>query len=369
LPTAGFRFVNPPNPVYKWFKHNASIPIEVTRNSHDITRRSMIRISAFAVAAIAAAPVANGWELVQVDGRDYVTMESVKQFYHFDTMTRDGDSVKLENRSVVMKLKVGQQDCFMNNVKFVFSYKVECSGSKVLVSRIDLAKLIDPVLRPNYIAGAGNFRTVILDPGHGGKDAGATNSIGTEAAYNILLANKLKPLLEQRGFKVLLTRDSNRYLTLQERVDIANRIKDQSIFISLHFNAGGRNAYGIETFTLSPKGVAHYGRDLRTGDFQDRTGNSQDSANIALATAIHGSVLRRLGTNTFDRGIKRARFSVLTGVKHPAILFEGGFMSHPREARLIHNEAYQNALANGIVDAVLKYRYAVSGTARAGARQ
>jgi len=323
----------------------------------------------FVFAALTAAPLVHAWEVVKLNGRDYVTLQSVKQFYRFDSLTRDGNSAKLENRSVVLKVKVGQQDCFMNNVKFVFSYKVEAQGSKVLISRIDLSKLIDPVLRPNYIGGAGNFRTVILDPGHGGKDPGATNSIGTEAGYNMLLAKKLKPLLEQRGFKVMLTRTSNRYLTLQQRVNIANRITEQAIFVSLHFNAGGRHAYGIETFTLSPKGVAHYGRGLRTSDFQARTGNTQDSANIALATAIHGSVLRRLGTNTFDRGIKRARYSVLTGVKHPAILFEGGFMSHPREARLIHNPAYQNALANGISDAVLKYRYAVSGGARAGARQ
>jgi len=90
-----------------------------------------------------------------------------------------------------------------------------------------------------------------------------------------------------------------------------------------------------------------------------RTGNQHDSANIALATSVHGSLLRRLQKHTFDRGIKRARFSVLSGVRHPAILMEGGFMSHPHEARLIDNDAYQNALANGIVDAVIKYRYAV----------
>jgi len=74
---------------------------------------------------------------------------------------------------------------------------------------------------------------------------------------------------------------------------------------------------------------------------------------------VHGSVLRRLGNNTLDRGIKRARFSVLSGVKHPAVLFEGGFMSHPHEARLIANESYQSALAQGMVDAIARYRFAV----------
>ncbi len=327
--------------------------------------RCWARVGLVLVAAcLASAPVARGaWEVVKFDGRDYVTVNSMRTFYRFDKMTRSGESVVLENKAVEMRLRVGQQECLMNNVKFVFSYKVEEVGDKVLVSRVDLAKLVDPVLRPNYIKDAGAFRVVILDAGHGGKDAGATNPYGTEATYNMIVARKLKPLLEAKGFKVLMTRQSDEYLTLQERVDIANRVTEGAIFIAIHFNCGGRAARGIETFTLSPQGIAHYGRGLQASDFQERSGNHQDSANIALATAVHGSVLRRLGENSFDRGIKRARYSVLTGVKHPAILLEGGFMSHPYEARLIHNEAYQNALANGVCDAVIKYRLAVGGAA------
>jgi len=69
---------------------------------------------------------------------------------------------------------------------------------------------------------------------------------------------------------------------------------------------------------------------------------------------------RRLGKNTFDRGIKRARFSVLTGVRHPSILVECGFMTHSYEARLIHTEAYRTAVTNGIAEAVERYRTAVT---------
>ena len=92
----------------------------------------------------------------------------------------------------------------------------------------------------------------------------------------------------------------------------------------------------------------------------ERAGNEHDSANMALATSAHGSVLRSLGNNTFDRGIKRARYTVLSGITHPAILLEGGFLTHPNEARLIHNEKYQAALAGGIATAVDKYRVAVT---------
>lgn len=309
---------------------------------------------------VKAAEASNGWDIAKIDGREYVSVESIKKFYNFTKLSRSGGSVVLENAKVEMKLKVGGNECLMNNVKFVFSHEIATSGDKVYISRVDLSKLIDPVLRPNFIKNAGDFRTVILDPGHGGKDPGATNPYGTEANYNVKVAGIVKKQLEAKGFKVVMTRDSNLYLSLQERVDFANSVKENAIYVSIHFNSGGRSARGIETFTLSPPGVPHYDHSFKAADLQTRAGNEHDSANIALATSVHGSILRRLGKNTLDRGIKRARFSVLSGVTHPAILLEGGFMSHPYEARLIENVAYQTAVATGIVDAIGKYRFAVS---------
>ncbi len=339
------------------------------------TVRTLARLFRLCFAAVilaggAATPAyaQGGWDVSKIDGRDYVTVENIKRFYAFDKLVRSGNHITLVNRKYEMKLRIGSHECLMNNVKFVFSEPVVAKGANAMVSRLDLAKLIDPVLRPNYIPTAGNFRTVIIDAGHGGKDPGATNALGTEAGYNLKVAGILKGMLENAGYKVVMTRQSDRYLSLQQRVDLANAVREPAIFISIHFNAGGRNARGIETFTLSPPGVSHYGRGLVAGDMQARAGNQHDSANIALATAVHGYVLRGVneglkkggGATCFDRGIKRARFSVLSGVRHPAILFEGGFMSHPYEARLIHNESYQRTIAKGIVDAIKVYRSAVT---------
>lgn len=323
--------------------------------------------------ARAAAPAA-GWETTKIDGHEYVSLDSVKRFYNFTEMSRSGNTVKLKrgvtfpdpakeklnkNKELVVEFKIGGHDCFMNDVKFVFSDSIATVGDKVYVSRMDLSKLIDPVLRPSFIQNSGDVRTVILDPGHGGKDPGATNPFGTEAEYNLTVANLVKSQLQMKGYKVVMTRNSNVYLSLQERVELANAIKDNALYISIHFNSGGRAARGIETFTLSPPGVSHYGSDFKASDNQTRAGNEHDSANIALATAVHGSILRHLGKATFDRGIKRARFSVLSGVSHPAILLEGGFLSHPHEARMIENPAYQKAVANGVVFAIEKYRLVV----------
>lgn len=326
------------------------------------------------------------WDIRKLNGEDYVSVDNIKQFYHFAKLSRKGSEITLESFSkvgkkggeatlgtplVVMRLNVGSPECTMNRVKFVFSKPVAEIDGKPFVSRTDLAKLIDPVLRPDFIKNAGNFRTVILDPGHGGKDPGATNPYGTEADYNLKVANlvraeimKLPP--PHNNIRVVMTRTSDKYLSLQERVNLANSVPEDAIFISLHFNSGGRAAHGIETFTLSPPGVAHYGRDLIAADALSRAGNQHDSANVALATATHGMVVRSLGEkNTFDRGIKRARYTVLSGVRHPAILLEGGFMSHPYEARLIHKPEYQAALARGVATAVAKYRNAVTSRVKA----
>lgn len=314
-----------------------------------------------------SAPPASGWETTKIDGRDYVSVDSIKRFYGFDRIARSGGSIVLvrgnekvnKNKMLAVNFRIGGNECLMNDVKFVFSHTIATVGDKVYVSRVDLAKLIDPVLRPSFIRNAGNFQTVILDPGHGGKDPGATNSLGTEAGYNLKVANLVREQLQKQNYRVVMTRTTNEYLSLQQRVDFANAVKQDAIFISIHFNSGGRSARGVETFTLSPPGVSHYGREFKAADNQMRAGNEHDSANIALATAVHGWSLRQLGKNTLDRGIKRARFSVLSGVRHPAILLEGGFMTHPYEARLIDKAEYQKALADGIVYAIGRYRKVV----------
>ena len=322
-------------------------------------------VAASVLIASPAAQAAGFWDVKKVGDDDYVSTESIKQFpgYKFKTITRKGNVITLESpgdKGVVIKLTIGSAECTMNRVKFVFSKPVVEISSKAYISTTDLSKLVDPVLRPNFIKNAGNFQTVVLDPGHGGKDPGATNSYGTEAGYNLQVANLVSAELAKLGFRVVMTRTSDRYLTLQERVDAANSVKGDAIFISIHFNSGGQSARGIETFTLSPPGVAHYGRGVVAADSLLRTGNEHDSANVALATATHGMVTRSLGVYTFDRGIKRARYTVLSGVRHPAILLEGGFMTHPYEAKLIQNPEYQARLARGVAAAVKKYQIAVT---------
>ncbi|GHC56443.1 N-acetylmuramoyl-L-alanine amidase family protein [Roseibacillus persicicus] len=300
------------------------------------------------------------WENVVVGKENYVTVRSIQKFYGFSTMRTSGSKLILEKKEIRVEFLVGQQDVWMNKIKFVFSFPVKRSGNRYLVHRIDLVKLLDPVMRPYNVGGRGPSRidTVIIDPGHGGHDPGTVSPHGNgkEKDHALALARKLSLQLRKRGFKVGLTRDKDRYLTLQQRVDYANRFPN-AIFISLHFNSGGGGrAQGIETFTLSPKGVAHYGRGLKASDYQEKPGNNNDSANVALATAVHSNVIK--ATQRTDRGIRRARYSVISGVKHPAILLEGGFLSNRTEGSYIARSDYQDRLAFSIAEAVVKYKMA-----------
>ena len=317
------------------------------------------------------------WETIKYKGKDHVTLRSVKSFYYFDKITY-GKSIVLYRSSkiqqgkktveVEIQFRPNSHSCVMNGVLFVLSNPIVKSNERYLISRTDLVKLVDPVLRPSHIRSAKPFRTVVLDAGHGGKDSGALGFYKVhEKDYALRVARMVRDQLQKLGYRVVMTRDSDVFVSLGNRVRIANKYPD-AIFISIHFNAGGnKQASGIETFTISPVGVPHMGRGVRKGDFRMVPGNITDSASIALATAVHSRSLLYLNESKYgnnfkiaDRGIKRARFSVLTGIRIPAVLFEGGFLSNRTEARKVHAIAYQKTLAAALVRAVTVYHKSIS---------
>lgn len=302
------------------------------------------------------------WETRKYNGLDYVSLISVKDFYYFDVI-KYGPVITLEKTDVKMELRPGSQQCRMNGLLFVLSHKIIDLGGRYFLSKTDLMKLVDPVLRPTHIHRANVFGTVVIDAGHGGKDSGSLGPYGNEKVYALKVARMVRDLLQQKGYRVVMTRDSDVFVSLPNRVNIANKYRN-AIFISIHFNSSHNvMASGIETFTISPVGVPHMGRDVRAGDFRSVPGNMMDSASIALATAVHSRSLLYLNTDSYgdnfkisDRGIKRARFDVLTGIKIPAILFEGGFLSNRLEARKVHTPSYQQKLAEAIARAVDVYK-------------
>ncbi|BDS06240.1 hypothetical protein NT6N_12800 [Oceaniferula spumae] len=332
-------------------------------------KRSASLISALIVCILCCTAVcsyAQGfkWNPVKYKGVNYVSLRDVKTFYHFDKLTF-GSSLTLENKKVKIRMRSGSQQCYMNGVLFIMSHPIVPYSGKYLISRTDLVKLIDPVMRPSYISSAKPFKTVVVDAGHGGHDSGSTGHFSYEKTYTLTVARLLRDELQRKGYNVVMTRDSDVFISLSNRVRIANKYKN-AIFLSIHFNSGQSRANGIETFTVSPVGVPHLGRGVRERDFNLVPGNIMDSASIALATAVHSRTLLYLNNeagNNFkisDRGIKRARFNVLTGIEIPAILLEGGFLSNRTEAAKVHSPVYQKTLAAAVARAVDVYRNSIS---------
>ena len=119
-----------------------------------------------------AAPAQAAWKIVKIGENEYVTAAGIKDFYKFTSLERTGAKVSLKSQRLVLRLQGGSQEMFVNGVKFMLSLPAQTEGKDVLVSRIDLSKLIDPVLRPSHISTAPPFTSVVIDPGHGGQEIG-----------------------------------------------------------------------------------------------------------------------------------------------------------------------------------------------------
>src|SRR5262249_44227792 len=137
-----------------------------------------------------------------------------------------------------LKGELNSKDFTINNIKFNLSYEIREADGSLCLSRMDLTKLLEPVLRPARIKGAEEVRTIVLDAGHGGHDNGAWSAYGYEKQFTLDVCLRAKKLFEAQGYRVVLTRSSDVFVPLYDRADIANRQKN-ALFISVHFNSGG----------------------------------------------------------------------------------------------------------------------------------
>ena len=176
----------------------------------------------------------------------------------------------------------------------------------------------------------GRGRTVIIDPGHGGIDWGAYRAGVRESSLNMKVASKLEYYLKQHGFRVVMTRRSDSFLSLSRRASIANRYRN-AIFVSIHFNAT-RNTWvrGAETFYAG-------------------------AAGRQLASSIHRELAGKCRMK--NRGVRFARFAVLVQTKCPAVLVECGFISNSSERARCVTSSFQTTAARAIADGIRKYRW------------
>src|SRR3954454_23554157 len=308
---------------------------------------------------LAAAAFAEDWTVVRPNNRPYVTFANVAQFYQFPEYTRVSRTVSLRSERRTIRAQAGTSEISINGVRFFTDFPLLNNNNEDLISVMDVSKIIEPVLRPSRIQNPEKVETVILDPGHGGSDNGASSSFGSEKIFTLDVALIARRELIRAGYRVEMTRATDTAVSLEERVNIANRF-GRAVFVSIHFNssAGGN---GVESYALAPEGVTsnmsseHH---VSAADVARHAGNAQDERNIALTASIHASVLSRLAA--FDRGVRHARFHVLRDVKIPAVLVEGGFLSDPSEGQRIATSYYRQRLGAAIAQGIQNYNAAVN---------
>lgn len=176
---------------------------------------------------------------------------------------------------------------------------------------------------------AKTFRTVVIDAGHGGHDKGGQWGQVYEKHLALDTAVRLERELKRRGFRTAMTRRSDHFVTLPDRVKICKRHRDP-IFVSVHYNyTWKQHVSGLETFYYN-------------------------SASRALATDVHRGMMNEVRTN--DRGVKFARYYVIRHNSCPAILVEGGFVSNAGERERMKSARWRQSIAEGIADGISRYR-------------
>lgn len=211
-------------------------------------------------------------------------------------------------------------------------------------------------------------KTIVIDPGHGGKDPGAVSSSGTKEKTLVLdIAKRLKKMLENDGnYNVYLTRESDVYVELEKRTAFAND-KNADLFISIHINASTKpKASGVETYYLS---MASDEEAQATAALENASsGKTISELSSIIRYILRGAKIeesRELArtfqshlarhSETSDRGVKRAPFIVLIGSNAPSILVELGFMSNPNDEKLLLRQEYREKLAKSLAEAIKAY--------------
>lgn len=303
--------------------------------------RKLLLVPLFAACAVVTARAQNmnlGEALSRWGyGADTAKSENISRW------TMKGFAVQAERNRAYVEL---------GGVKIYLNSAVIEDRGVMYVAKRDFEKTISPVLAPQPVS-IPPIRTIMIDPGHGGKDPGNMNPRAglQEKTLTLDVAKRLKALLENRGYRVLLTRTRDTYVELEERSAMSNRAK-ADLFLSVHFNgAESKSASGIETYCLTPAGQfsTNDAKRKATG-MSAESGNASDRWNILFAYYMQKTMVDKLDGE--DRGVRRARFKVLCDLACPGVLVECGYLNNPGEAANIATPVYRERIAQSLADGI-----------------
>jgi N-acetylmuramoyl-L-alanine amidase len=282
-----------------------------------------------------------------------VSLAYIARLYSMSSST-SGKKVVMTNKWNTIEVETNSRRAWINGVMLWLHHPCRKTGRSWAVREVDFKKGIDPILRAYAYVPTKKPRLVVLDPGHGGKDAGALSPRKVYEKLAVLsISKRVKRHLEAKKIPVRLTRSSDTFISLEQRSAIAAQDK-ADVFVSIHADgAADSSAHGVETFIMTAAGCDssnHYGQG---GDKSSGRGNQYDAANAVLGFSIQSNLLKM--SRRSDRGLRRARFAVLKNAPCAGALVECGFLTNPEEEALMIDPNYREAVARGISNGIIGY--------------
>jgi N-acetylmuramoyl-L-alanine amidase len=292
---------------------------------------------------------------ISILGRQYVRLSDWAQKAGLQVQfKKDNETLEASNSKFKIHLRVNSSESDVNGVNVRLLFPIALHNDAPYLSQLDAETTFRPILFPPVNRASLKVKTICLDPGHGGNDPGYKIGGREEKTLTLLLAQELSAQLIKAGFKVSLTRTSDKKIELPMRPELAKR-RGADLFVSLHFNAfPEKSVEGAEVYCLTPAGAPSSnarGEGAGAGSF---AGNRSNDKNMFLAYQLQKSLTKNLAVE--DRGVHRARFWVLRDAPMPAVLIEAGFLSHPVEGKKIADPAYRRQMARAIVDGITAYK-------------
>jgi N-acetylmuramoyl-L-alanine amidase len=298
------------------------------------------------------------WHPVRLYQVNYISAEDLAARFDLKlTWLKKKQRARLESRTTKVELEVNDREISWNGLRICLSEPIAPFQDTLCLSLDDVRSTLDPLLRPGSLTRRPRPRLIAIDAGHGGRDTGTENHRLKlqEKTFTLDVARRLKMALEKLGYRTVLTRKSDRYVALEKRSDIANRVR-ADLFVSIHFNSLENNGLvqGVETYAFTPAGQRSTVAEVhRAADEKPQKGNRLDDWNILLGAFVQRQLVDDL--HALDRGVKRARFVVLRATPCPSVLVEGGFLSNSDEAGKLATPAYREKIARAIAGGVGRY--------------
>ena len=280
----------------------------------------------------------------------------------------NGQSIILCDGRHRFEFRSGTKEAMFDGIKIFLSFPIETppmptTRLKKLAHQLrlvtpehrirtaDVENILKPLLFPqNFVKK--RAKTIVIDPGHGGKAEGTVQNGLKEKLLTLKTAQLLAGKLRSMGYVVHLTRTTDADVFLSQRSAFAN-MKHADLFISIHYNsAPSEQARGIEVFAFPLAGYPSSDQVV-TKEFNSMPINAFDGQSSILGWQVQKKIIPNTGS--IDRGVKRKRLAVLRELNCPGILIECGFLSHPTESKACNSADYQEKLTRAIADGIRAY--------------